>query len=49
MRFFRNAIQHHLNPLHIYCRLRCAGFPGPTAQKISAFYERFFYRYTMTS
>ena len=49
MRSVKNIIQHHFNPLHIYCRLRSAGFGGPTAHKLSAFYERFLYRYTMCS
>jgi hypothetical protein len=40
----RNYIQHRLNPLHFYCRLRDMGVRGNTAVRMSAIYERFLYR-----
>ncbi len=46
MRSFRNFIQHHLNPLHVYCRLRSLGFAGETARKVSTCYERAIYQRT---
>ena len=36
--------QHYLNPLHVYCRLRDLGLPGPVARTISSGYERILYR-----
>ncbi|SHN54971.1 hypothetical protein [Desulfovibrio litoralis] len=40
----RNYLQHVLNPLHIYCRLRSCGLDTKTALRISTVFERFFYR-----
>lgn len=39
-----SAAQHHLNPLHVYCRLRDLGLPAPLARGISSGYERAVYR-----
>lgn len=39
-----SAAQHYLNPLHVYCRLRDLGLPGPVARTISSGYERILYR-----
>jgi hypothetical protein len=39
-----SAAQHYLNPLHVYCRLRGLGLPGPVARTLSAGYERILYR-----
>ena len=44
MRRIRNYLQHRLNPLHMYCRLRDAGASGRTAKRLCFVYERFFYR-----
>lgn len=41
---FRAKLQHRMNPLHIYCRLRDLGISVPTAQRVTGFYERFVYR-----
>ncbi len=38
----RRAIQHVLNPLHVYCRLRDFGLPSGFAGRISLFYERIY-------
>jgi len=39
-----DALQHRLNPLHIYCRLCELGLPYGLARSISAGYERALYR-----
>lgn len=39
----RNAIQHHCNPLHVYCRLRSLGLSAPAAHWLSKGYERLFF------
>lgn len=41
---FRSHIQHHCNPLHIYCRLRDWGLSYGAARRVSGCYERLFYR-----
>ena len=38
------ALDHILNPLHVYCRLRDFGVRTPTARVISRAYERWLYR-----
>ncbi len=43
MRNIKNFFQHHLNPLHVYCRLRNAGMHCTTAQRMSLIYEKVFY------
>lgn len=39
-----SALQHRLNPLHLYCRLCDLGLPAAFARALSAGYERFLYR-----
>ena len=39
----RNAIQHHCNPLHVYCRLRGLGLGYTTAHWLCRIYERVFF------
>ncbi len=39
-----SAVQHYLNPLHVYCRLRDLGLPGSVARVITSGYERIFFR-----
>lgn len=43
----RNYLQHRLNPLHVYCRLRDCGFSRRTAHRVSGLYERWFYRISL--
>lgn len=38
------ALQHRLNPLHLYCRLRDLGLPTALARSLSSGYERLVYR-----
>jgi len=38
------AIQHYLNPLHIYCRLRDLGVSKWQAAKVCKFYEKNFFK-----
>ncbi len=45
MRRLRDAVQHFLNPLHMYCRLKDMGLAGPTAHRMCLVYERFIYRH----
>ncbi len=45
MQLFRHSLQHHFNPLHIYCRLRDIGMAAPFSLAISALYERYVYRF----
>ena len=33
-------LQHHLNPLHVFCRLRKVGLPKKPAISICKLYER---------
>ena len=40
MHGFKHRLQHRLNPLHVYCRLRDLGLRGPTARRLCALYER---------
>jgi hypothetical protein len=37
-----SLLQHYLNPLHIYCRLRDLGLSRWQAIKVCKFYERTF-------
>jgi len=39
----RNAIQHHCNPLHVYCRLRGLGLGYTAAHWLCRIYERVFF------
>lgn len=36
----RSHVQHHLNPLHLYCRLRDWGVPRRKASQFCSCYER---------
>jgi len=45
MKRLRNAVQHMLNPLHMYCRLKDIGVRGPAAQVMCRAYERYIYRF----
>jgi hypothetical protein len=38
-------LQHYLNPLHIYCRLRDLGVAKEQATCLCRFYERFIFKY----
>ncbi len=42
MRFVKSYLQHHLNPLHVYCRLRDCGLSSSFAIRVSTAYERFY-------
>ena len=44
MRRLRKYLQHRLNPLHMYCRLRDVGASGRMARRVCFVYERFVYR-----
>jgi len=38
------TLQHYLNPLHVYCRLRNLGIPKGAAIFLCRFYERALFR-----
>ncbi len=40
----RSRLQHKLNPLHVYCRLRDMGMSVATAHRVTSLYERLIYR-----
>ncbi|MCJ2163595.1 MULTISPECIES: hypothetical protein [unclassified Pseudodesulfovibrio] len=40
----RSRLQHKLNPLHVYCRLRTLGLAHGTATAVTWCYERALYR-----
>jgi hypothetical protein len=44
MNKLRRALQHLLNPLHLYCRLRDFGVGTGKAQRMCGAYERIVYR-----
>lgn len=44
---FLDRIRHHLNPLHIYCRLTCLGMSSKVAVDICRVYEAGIYRPTL--
>ncbi|MEF2230219.1 MAG: hypothetical protein V3571_04760 [Pseudodesulfovibrio sp.] len=44
MKGLRCRLQHHLNPLHVYCRLRTLGVAHRPAQVVSICYEKVLYR-----
>lgn len=48
MRQFKRLLQHALNPLHVYCRLRDSGLPPAQAQRVCRLYERFVYRLVLS-
>ncbi|HWR05185.1 MAG TPA: hypothetical protein VN419_14355 [Humidesulfovibrio sp.] len=43
-RRLHDALTHHLNPLHLYCRLRDLGLPTSLARSLTRSYERALYR-----
>lgn len=45
MVWLRNTVQHLLNPLHVYCRLRDMGFKAHSARRVTCNYERIVYRF----
>jgi hypothetical protein len=40
----RCRLQHRLNPLHVYCRLRTLGMAPASARAVSFCYEKMVYR-----
>jgi hypothetical protein len=42
------ALKHHMNPLHIYCRLRDLGLPKGMAGFVCRFYERALFKYFLS-
>lgn len=44
MRSVKMLLEHYMNPLHCYCRLRDFGLNASFASKVCGFYERFIYR-----
>ncbi|WP_243543913.1 hypothetical protein [Pseudodesulfovibrio tunisiensis] len=44
MTTIRSRLQHHFNPLHVYCRLRGMGIAHKTARSLTFCYERLVYR-----
>ncbi|MDR2162110.1 MAG: hypothetical protein LBO77_08255 [Desulfovibrio sp.] len=36
------CLQHYLNPLHIYCRLKGCGLSSRSARRVCAAYERLY-------
>ncbi|WP_018123769.1 hypothetical protein [Desulfovibrio oxyclinae] len=44
MNTMRSRLQHRLNPLHVYCRLRDLGLCDSAAHRISVCWERLIYR-----
>ncbi len=47
MKCLRRSLQHCFNPLHVFCKLRRAGFGIPLARRMSSAYERYLYRVIM--
>ncbi|EGB14679.1 hypothetical protein DND132_1471 [Pseudodesulfovibrio mercurii] len=44
MTSLRSRLQHRLNPLHVYCRLRSLGLAHRPALMVSSCWERVLYR-----
>jgi hypothetical protein len=42
MQQLKYRLQHYLNPLHIYCRLKGCGLSTRTAIRLTAVYERLY-------
>jgi len=42
------TLQHYLNPLHIYCRLRDIGLSKGKAVSMCRIYEHFVFRYFLS-
>jgi hypothetical protein len=38
------TLQHHFNPLHLFCRLRRLGLGKNAALRLARLYERYLYR-----
>ncbi|GAB6124708.1 hypothetical protein [Humidesulfovibrio idahonensis] len=47
MHTLRRHLQHLLNPLHLYCRLKEAGVTEAMARRLSQAYERALYRHLL--
>lgn len=47
MDVMRRFMQHHLNPMHIFCRLRECGFASLPARRLCLAYERLVYRFLL--
>jgi len=47
MKAFRDFCQHMFNPLHVFCRLRKAGFSLGAAKNVCRIYERGVYRFIL--
>lgn len=48
MHSLRRHLQHLLNPLHLYCRLKEAGLAEPLARRFCQAWERTLYRRLLT-
>ncbi|GAB6177237.1 hypothetical protein JCM16814_21280 [Desulfobaculum senezii] len=44
MQIVKSLLQHYLNPLHVYCRLRDIGVSTALTRHVCAAYERYVYR-----
>ncbi|NJB68246.1 hypothetical protein GGQ74_001919 [Desulfobaculum xiamenense] len=44
MSAFKCLMQHYLNPLHVYCRLRDMGVSTSLTRHMCSVYERYVYR-----
>jgi len=44
----RSHLQHTLNPLHVYCRLRSMGMAHKSAHAVTHCYERVLYRLVLS-
>ncbi|MEF2145326.1 MAG: hypothetical protein V3573_07770 [Desulfovibrionaceae bacterium] len=47
MNIIRHRLQHILNPLHLFCRLRRAGLRTGPARLLCRFWERGIYRFLL--
>ena len=47
MHTVRCFFQHHMNPLHVYCRLRSLGMHNSAAFRVCSLYEKYVYRFWM--
>ncbi len=41
-KYLRNYLQHRLNPIHVYCRLRDFGLGKTGARRMTSFYARIY-------
>jgi hypothetical protein len=41
----KTTLQHHMNPLHVYCRLREIGIPKKVASPVCFYYEHTIFRF----